>query len=101
MGGDDLREERLRRFQIVVVPVNATLGEAPGLFFGDDAGTDGNVETGLVFHDRDEFEDALHGPLIGAADGEHDAELAGTERCGFARCGDDIGGVEERHGLHR
>ena len=42
-----------------------------------------------------------HGALVGAADGEHEAELRGPERRGLGRGRQHLVGVEERGGLHR
>ena len=79
VGGDDLREVRLGRLEVVVVAVHAALGEALGLLGGEDAGADtATLRPGLVADDRHQLEEALHGALVGAADGEHDAELAGA-----------------------
>ncbi len=101
VGGDHVREERLGRLEVVVVAVDPTLGQAARLLVGDDPGADRHVDAGLLVHDRHELEDALHGALVGAADGEHDAELGRPERGGLLGGGDHVGRVEERHGLHR
>ena len=50
---------------------------------------------------RHELQDALHGPLVGTAHRQHDAELAGPERRGLAGRREHLVGVEERRGQHR
>ena len=49
----------------------------------EDAGRDRHVEPGLVPHDRHQLEDPPERALVGAADGQHDAELRGAERRGL------------------
>ena len=80
--------------------MHAALGQAAGLVLGEDAGADRDVEAGLVTDEGDEFEDALHGALVGPAHGEHDAELRGAEGGGLAGGGEDLVGIEEGRGLH-
>ena len=67
MGGDDFGEVRPCRLDVVVVAVDAALGQAAGLVLGEDAGADRDVEAGLVPDEGDEFEDALHGAFVGPA----------------------------------
>ena len=71
------REERPGRLEVVVVAVHAALGQALGLLVGEDAGADtATLRPVSLAHDRHELEQPLHGALVGAAHGEHDAELA-------------------------
>ena len=94
------REERLRRLQVVVVAVHPAVGEAPRLLRGEHPGAHGHVEAGLVLHQRHELEHPLHGALVGAADGQHDAELARAERRRLPCRSQHVVGLEEGGGLH-
>ena len=77
-------EVGLCRLDVVVVAVDASLGEATGLVFGQDARADRNVQPGLFVDERDQVEDALQRALVGPAYGEDDAELGGAEGGGLA-----------------
>ena len=66
VGGDHLREERPRRLEVVVVAVDAALGEAPGLVVGQEPGADGHVEPGPLPDQGHQLEDPGHGALVRA-----------------------------------
>jgi hypothetical protein len=87
--------------QVVVVAVNPAGGQPLRLPVVEDAGGDGNVETGLVSHHRHELEDAVEGPLVGTPHGEHDAELGSAESRRLPGRADDFVRVEEGGRFHR
>ena len=97
--GDDGGEEGAGRLDVVVVAVHPALGQPCGLIFGQHAGTDGDVEARLLADERHELQEALHGALVGAAHGQHDAELRCAECGGLAGGGEDLLGIEEGRGL--
>ena len=101
VGGDDLGEVGPCRLDVVVVAVDAALRQAAGLVLGEDAGADGDVEARLVVDEGDEVEDALHGALVGSAQGEHDAELGGAELGRLPGGIEDLVSVEEGRRLDR
>ena len=69
------REERAGRLQVVVVAVEAGVGQAPGLVGGEDAQAGGHVEPGALPDHRDHLDDPGQGALVGPPHGQHDAEL--------------------------
>ena len=78
VGRDHLGEEGAGRLDVVVVAVDPALGQAAGLVLGQDAGAHRHVEAGLLAHQRDQLEDPAHGPLVGAPERQHQAELGGA-----------------------
>ncbi len=102
VGRDDGGEERLRRLEVVVVAVHAALGQAPGLVLGQDAGADRHVEARSRRGSRGtRSRMRCMRALVGAAHGEHDAELGRAEGCRLAGRGEHLVGVEERGRLDR
>ena len=73
--GDDLREERPCRLEVVVVAVHATVGEAPAWSSSRMPALTATLRPDSLADQRHELEQALHRALVGAAHGEHDAEL--------------------------
>ena len=101
VGGDDRREERPGRLEVVVVAVDAALGQARGLLVGQDAGADGDVEAGAGR--------GRAGPARAAAASCARRVRARPARCrtrtrraraGLAGRRQHLVGVEERRGLH-
>ena len=101
VGGDHLREERPRRLEVVVVAVDAALGEAAGLVVGEQPGADRHVEAGPVADHGHQLEDPGHGALVRTAHGQDDAELRGPGRLGLLGRPQHLVGVEEGGGLDR
>ena len=64
--------------------MHAGVGEAKRLVAREDPRAHRDVEAGPVVDQRDHRQDRLQHPLVGAADGEHDAELRRAERSGLA-----------------
>src|SRR5438067_6173988 len=101
MRRDDLREERARRLEVVVVPMDAGRGEPFGLDAREDAGGHGHVEARALAYERCETHELVHHDRVRSAHRQHDAELTGPE-CRRLLCGlEYLVGVEERCRLHR
>ena len=101
VGGDDLREERAGRLDVVVVTVHPGGRQLPGLGGGEDAGRDGDVEPGSLPHHRGDAHQLVHDDRARTAHREHDAELARAKLGGLPRRLEDLLDVKERCCLDR
>src|SRR6202008_3953392 len=85
VGGDDAREVRAGGLQVVVVAVHAHLDELVDLRLREHAERTGDLDVVAVVADRlDAVADLGQQPLVRAAHGGDDAELAGAGGGGLA-----------------
>ncbi len=101
MGGHHRGEERPGRLQIVVVAVEAGVGQAPGLLSGEDAQAGRHLQTGPLADQGHGLDDPGQRPLVGTPEGHHDAELRRPQPGRLLGRGQQLVEVEERCGLHQ
>src|SRR5205823_3106858 len=75
VGGDHVGEVGAGRLQVVVVAVDAHVGQVVDLLLGEHAQGGGDLDVDRVLDRLHALAHLLHQALVGAADGRHDAEL--------------------------
>src|SRR6185295_11921219 len=86
VGRADLGEEGAARFEVVVVAVDAALGQAPRLLVVEQAQRAGDLHAGLALDGGRRLERAVEQALVRAAHGDHDAELGRSGDLRAAGC---------------
>ena len=100
MGGDDVGEEGLAGFEVVVVAVHTHRDEVVDLTLGEHAEGGGDVDVDRGADRGDALAHLLHELVVRAADGGDDAELtrAGRGGCLAARTSSGMLSHTERTG---
>ena len=100
VGGDDVGEEGLAGFEVVVVAVHTHRDEVVDLTLGEHAEGGGDVDVDRGADRGDALAHLLHELVVRAADGGDDAELTRAGRGGLLGGAHELGDVEP-HGAHR